>query len=69
MIDPVEKIDATLPQANERSQESVGPGQPISAAKENSAPDETAPEKLSAEEQMDRFEEYLRETDCGHRPC
>jgi hypothetical protein len=29
----------------------------------------SAGEELSAEEQMERFEAYLKENDCGHRPC
>jgi hypothetical protein len=31
--------------------------------------DEAASSKLSKEEQMERYEEYLKENDWGHQPC
>jgi hypothetical protein len=31
--------------------------------------DSTGEKKLSAEEQMEKYEEYLKENDWGHQPC
>ena len=31
--------------------------------------DSAGEKKLSAEEQMERYEEYLKENDWGHQPC
>ena len=45
-----------------------------SGADDSAGPPEVKPEdspdkKLSAEEQMERYEEYLKENDWGHQPC
>jgi len=43
---------------------------PQDAKKSESEPEQSSSEKvLSPEEQMERFEEDLKENDWGHQPC
>lgn len=50
---------------NDRQPESPKPAE----AAPEAAPAVQTPKPLSAEEQMARFEDELKETDWGHQPC
>ncbi len=69
MTDPADKNKSDGPATNKLPGTRSAMDEPIPGAREIPAREGNEPKKLSAEEQMERFEEYLRETDCGHRPC
>ena len=68
MTDP-ERADETQPDKGLESKITLGAVSDESDSAANSNSSGEPPPKLTAEEQMALYEDYLKENDWGHQPC